>query len=658
MVITTLPAVVAITGKPSSNLGEVAQMVATQTAIASQGNSGTIFGYFFNSLAENILKCKDSRMLSIGEFAKCLQAAGETIEQSMNNPVPGTMVSTVKEAFAKATEGGTTLAALIDRCFEDGNNCCLRSPQELKVNGKLILKGRGVVDSGAQGFVNLLEGMKLAMAGKLEYGDYLAPFLGAVEGDKAVDEKTETTEELAGHDDTGEMEFRFCTECVAELKGGVSADDIKTLLSEAHVPGGKGKGGGKSKVTVSGALGDSMAVNVSTLSADSKLAKVHIHSNNPEEVYRRVGSLAKDGHCFKQKADDMAEQVQFASNPREIPDLTGPNVQCGILWDSIHDMPQELYNVWKPRMVPIPIVVDTSQYMDRVELKTRNLADMIRRRNFETIGTAGCKRATLETMFRKALNGGYGAPWKEFILIKMPQSFSFASKTTVEAVRNSDMFAADKHRINVWENKGACMGVVLMRAHWLAAQGKSAAEITADLDVWENHNGLCQAIQLNTITFLRNGGRFDQLEKKALGLLGEVLNMVERRGYSMGALYMPCVRDPKKPDGAKAQLKGFGPPIKMMPKMCKVVTKTAAKYGAKEFDVLVSHWSQPWRAVEVLEELEKCVAKVGGRIRNKYIGEDSATFMAQTGERSLRWTIWPADDFQFPFKDGGGETKS
>merc|ERR1711871_998794 len=169
-----------------------------------------------------------------------------------------------------------------------------------------------------------------------------------------------------------------------------------------------------------------------------------------------------------------------------------------------------------------------------------------------------------------------------------------------------------------------------MRAHWLAAQGKSAAEITADLDKWENHTGLCQAVLLNTITFLRNGGRFDQLEKKALGLLKEVFNMVERKKWSMGALYMPSFRDPKKPDGAKAQLKGFGPPLKMMPKLCNVVTGVAKKSGKKEFDVMVSHWAQPWRAVHVLDELEKCVTKFGGRIRNKYIGEDSATFMAQT----------------------------
>jgi fatty acid-binding protein DegV len=656
MVITTLPAVVAITGKPDMDLLKVAQTVAGQAAVASQGNSGTIFGYFFNSLAENIGKIPDAHCLNVKQFAKCLKASGETIGQSMSNPVPGTMISVIKDAFARADAKGdddtgvpATVKELIDRVCHDADVSCKKTPEQLKVNGKLILKGRGVVDSGAQGFVNLLEGMRMALEGKLEYGDYFGPFLGAVEGDKAVEEKTETKEDVGGHDLEGEMEFRFCTECVAEIKAGVDADQIKALLSEKHVPLGKG-----AKVAPgNGALGNSMAVNVTNLSAESRLAKVHIHSNDPEEVYRRIGSMAKDGHCFKEKADDMSEQVQFASNPRDIPDLTAPNVVCGILWDSIHDMPQECYQVWKPRMVPIPIVVDTSQYMDRVELEARSLADMIRRRNFDTIGTAGCKRQTLESMFGKALNHGYGGQWKEFLLIKMPQSFSFASKTMVETVRNSEMFEADKHRINVWENKGACMGAVLMRAHWLAAQGKTAAEITADLDQWENHTGLCQAVMLNTITFLRNGGRFDQLEKKALGLLREVLNMVERKKLAMGALYMPSFRDPAKPDGAKAQLKGFAKPDKLMPKMCGIIAKVAAKSKAKEFDCMVSHWAQPWRAVQVLDELEKCVAKLGGKIRNKYIGEDSATFMAQTGDKGLRFTIWPADDFQFAHKGKG-----
>ena len=37
--------------------------------------------------------------------------------------------------------------------------------------------------------------------------------------------------------------------------------------------------------------------------------KVHIHSNEPPEVWRRMATLAKDGVNFKEKAEDMREQV-------------------------------------------------------------------------------------------------------------------------------------------------------------------------------------------------------------------------------------------------------------------------------------------------------------------------------------------------------------
>ena len=90
-----------------------------------------------------------------------------------------------------------------------------------------------------------------------------------------------------------------------------------------------------------------------------------------------------------------------------------------------------------------------------------------------------------------------------------------------------------------------------MRGHWLAAQGKSAKDIIADVERWYVQPGVKQAVILKTITFLRNGGRFDQIQKRLFGLVGVVLNKVERKGKGMAALYDNCVTDPKKPDTAK-----------------------------------------------------------------------------------------------------------
>ena len=77
----------------------------------------------------------------------------------------------------------------------------------------------------------------------------------------------------------GEIEFNFCTEVVTELASGVDEAQVKDLLRQP--------------MAGSGALGNSTAVNVVTLSDRVTICKVHIHSSDPPEVWRRMATLAK-----------------------------------------------------------------------------------------------------------------------------------------------------------------------------------------------------------------------------------------------------------------------------------------------------------------------------------------------------------------------------
>ena len=52
-----------------------------------------------------------------------------------------------------------TLTEVVTAWAESGQRELKKTPEQLVVDGKYVLKDAGVVDSGAAGFVNVIEGM-------------------------------------------------------------------------------------------------------------------------------------------------------------------------------------------------------------------------------------------------------------------------------------------------------------------------------------------------------------------------------------------------------------------------------------------------------------------------------------------------------------------
>ncbi len=134
--------------------GEVAAQVSQGALMGARGNSGVILSQILDGLAEGLA---NKTGFAVPEFAHALDLAATKAYRAVAEPVEGTILTVVKEAArtgnrlaAERPPMETFLSAVVDSAKET-----LRHTPDLLP----VLKEAGVVDSGGQGLVYLLEGM-------------------------------------------------------------------------------------------------------------------------------------------------------------------------------------------------------------------------------------------------------------------------------------------------------------------------------------------------------------------------------------------------------------------------------------------------------------------------------------------------------------------
>ena len=182
-----------------------------------------------------------------------------------------------------------------------------RTPEQLSV-----LKNSGVVDAGAQGFIDFLNGIKIY----IEEGKLSKVKHGNV---KNIEESIVT--EIYD-------EYRYCTECL------ISGNDIDRPKLKKQLMN----------------LGNSIV-----LAGSKKKAKVHIHTNEPQSIFTLCSEY---GAITGEKADDMLKQQNTAH---------GKHGETAIIVDSGCDLPRyiEKFNI---HMVPLRFNFGDDHHVDKVTI--------------------------------------------------------------------------------------------------------------------------------------------------------------------------------------------------------------------------------------------------------------------------------------------------
>lgn len=262
---------------PSESLLQVASNIAADVLLNGQGNSGTILSHFFVSLAESI-KTYGKECLSVNEFASMLSTTGKAMNEAVSNPVEGTLLSVARDCCQ--LEGNyTTLGDLVERWNVQAQDELRKTPDQLVVDGVKVLEKAGVVDSGAQGFVYLVEGMYLAVQGKLPEAFDPDLFKSAINRSASGPDEHEVDHTVC------DSKHQFCTEAVILLRDGCCKNDVLQCMTCEY--------------------GDSVACVAAPAKEGGDMVKVHIHSNEPQKVFDKLRTFSRYPDLKKEKVEDM-----------------------------------------------------------------------------------------------------------------------------------------------------------------------------------------------------------------------------------------------------------------------------------------------------------------------------------------------------------------
>ena len=161
MLLTMQSAWVEVEKVPEDRIGPVAHAVAHGALMGARGNSGVILSQLWRGFARSL---DDKEVLTAADLAPAMQEAARTAYKGVIKPVEGTILTVareVAEACAEAAHESKDLLFILEQMVARGRESVARTPDLLPV-----LKQAGVVDSGGQGYLVILEGMLRHLCGE------------------------------------------------------------------------------------------------------------------------------------------------------------------------------------------------------------------------------------------------------------------------------------------------------------------------------------------------------------------------------------------------------------------------------------------------------------------------------------------------------------
>jgi len=238
---------------------ELCKAISNGSLRGARGNSGVILSQLLRGFTKTV---RGSENIDIPLIADACEKAVETAYKAVIKPKEGTILTVAREMSKiarKLADGQMDLPAYLKSVIDYGNQTLAKTPEMLPV-----LKEAGVVDSGGQGLMVVLEGAYDALMGK------------EIDLNFAKPETTKQNVETVNDED---IKFGYCTEFIINLEralSGSQVEELRRFLTE---------------------IGDSIV-----LVPDPELVKVHVHTNDPGMA---ISKALTYGYLTNMKIDNM-----------------------------------------------------------------------------------------------------------------------------------------------------------------------------------------------------------------------------------------------------------------------------------------------------------------------------------------------------------------
>lgn len=266
MTLTIMSAAKEVQGLESADMTALAKAISSGSLRGARGNSGVILSQLLRGFTKEI---KEHKEVDVQALASACERTTATAYKAVMKPKEGTILTVAKGASEKAREMAETtndLEVFIPEVIAYAKEVLSKTPEMLPV-----LKEAGVVDSGGQGLLEVLNGAYDAFQGKeIDYS--------------AIESSVGTTMVKPDAQAQTDIKFGYCTEFIIMTEKAFTEKDeheFKAFLES---------------------IGDSIVC-----VADEDIVKIHVHTNDPGLAIQRALTY---GQLSRMKIDNMREEHQ------------------------------------------------------------------------------------------------------------------------------------------------------------------------------------------------------------------------------------------------------------------------------------------------------------------------------------------------------------